>query len=140
MERSCDGCTKCCDGHLGGEVQGKTFYAGKPCHFVALGRGCSIYDDRPVDPCQSYECSWRKSEALPMWMKPSEVNVIVDERVSPAGHQFIRLHEAGGSLDSRVLSWAIEFALEYGLNLFWTVDSGKHWIGSKEFCAEAVKL
>ncbi len=42
-QRSCSDCTKCCEGSLSGEVFGKTFYSGKPCHFVKLNEGCSVY-------------------------------------------------------------------------------------------------
>lgn len=136
MTRSCQGCTKCCEGYLAGEAHGRTFYTGKPCHFVQIGRGCAIYKDRPADPCKTYQCSWRESDTLPEWMKPSEIDAIVDERVTPGGHRYISVHEAGRQLDSRVLSWLIQFALTNNANLRWEIAGGKNWLGSTEFCTE----
>lgn len=135
--RSCEGCTKCCEGVLQGEALGRSFYAGKPCHFVAIGQGCAVYAERPEDPCIAYECAWRRDETLPMWMKPSEVGAIVDWRqTSLAGARYLEIHEAGQRLDSAVLTWMIEYALTAGINLIWTVEGGKHYIGSPDFVAE----
>lgn len=136
MTRSCDGCTKCCEGYLTGEAEGKTFYPGKPCHFVTIDKGCSIYTKRPKDPCVTYVCAWRSDDELPMWMKPSEVDAIVDKRVTTNGTRYLHVHEAGSSLSSRVLTWVIEYALATGTNLLWELDGGKHWVGSTEFAAE----
>lgn len=134
--RSCDNCTKCCEGTLSGEALGHTFYPGKPCHFVTIGKGCGIYKDRPTNPCRVYQCLWRKNDVLPLWMKPSDINAIVDERMTPSGIGYIRVHEAGSRLDSRVLSWLIEWALTQGVNIHWTIDGGNHWIGSPKFLEE----
>ena len=46
--RSCDGCTKCCEGYLAGEIQGKQMGFGKPCFLVEIGKGCNDYENRPV--------------------------------------------------------------------------------------------
>lgn len=140
MSRSCDGCTKCCEGFLSGEAEGKTFYPGKPCHFVALGTGCAIYAKRPKDPCVSYVCAWRSGDELPVWMKPSEVDAIVDRRATNDGSAYLYVHEAGRRLDSRVLSWMIEYALATGQNLTWELDGGKHWVGTPAFVAEMAAL
>lgn len=134
--RSCRECTKCCEGYLSGNAKGHDFYAGRPCHFVQIGKGCAIYSERPVDPCVSYQCAWKRSPDIPEWMKPSEVDAILDERTSPGGIPYLNLVEAGKLLDVRVLSWVFQFALREGKNLLWSLDGGKQWIGSPEFVAE----
>lgn len=136
MNRECGSCTKCCEGFLAGEALGKTFYKGKPCHFVAIGKNCTIYKDRPINPCQTYECMWKKTDVLPVWMKPSEINTIIDERTTDNGIYFINVVEAGSKIDSKVLTWLVEYSLQNNINIFWEVDNGKHWIGSDDFCQE----
>ena len=63
-KRSCGSCTKCCEGWLSGEALGHKFYPGKPCHFIAIGKGCSVYAKRPQEPCVSYKCGWISNEAV----------------------------------------------------------------------------
>lgn len=136
MQRDCSGCTKCCEGFLTGEVLGKSFYKGKPCHFVIINKGCAIYEDRPKNPCMDYECMWKKHDILPMWMKPSEINTVIDERTTESGIYFLNIVEAGEKIDSSVLTWMIEYSLQNNINILWEVDNGKHWVGSEEFCNE----
>ena len=135
-KRECGTCTKCCEGWLSGTALGYSFYRGKPCHLVSIGKGCTAYDQRPQDPCISYTCGWLASEELPEWMKPSEINAIVDFR-SFNTINYIRIVEAGESLRADVLSWIIEYVIKNRLNLYWTVKGANYWIGSEEFCREA---
>lgn len=134
--RTCDGCTKCCEGYLTGEAFGKTFYPGKPCHFATPGVGCAIYAKRPHDPCVTYQCAWRQDDTLPMWMKPSLIGSIIDQRTTTGGTPYLKVHEAGQRLDSAVLTWLIEYALGNGINLLWAIEGGTHYIGSPDFVAE----
>lgn len=132
MNRKCGDCTKCCEGYLSGSVKGKEFYLGKPCHFVAIGKGCSIYKDRPKNPCESYKCLWLVDEQLPEWFKPNEINAILDIRHID-NIPFINVLEAGETLRSDVLSWLITNTINKGWNLRWEINKGSHWIGSQEF-------
>jgi hypothetical protein len=133
-KRSCGTCTKCCEGHLTGEALGHTFYGGKPCHFIAIGTGCTVYEKRPKDPCISYKCAWLTNEDIPEWMKPSDINAIIDMRQID-GHQYLNLKEAGSPMQSRVLSWFFQYILKNGTNALWEVDGGSNWVGSPEFNA-----
>lgn len=135
MNRKCGNCTKCCEGYLNGKVKDKSFYEGKPCHFVAIGKGCSIYKDRPLDPCITYRCAWLTDENLPEWFKPNAINAIVDFR--KIKHiKYINVVEAGETLKVEVLSWLILYALNNGLNLHWTINGGPNYLGSQEFLDE----
>lgn len=138
--RSCKDCTKCCEGYLSGETKGYSFYKGKPCHFLEIGKGCSIYKDRPESPCRMFKCEWLTSPEIPLWMKPNEVNAILSVRNTPNGIAYLSVAEAGSRLDSRVLSWVIEYALKNKINVTWTVDGGRHWLGTPEFSKEAEGL
>src|SRR5689334_10013771 len=76
-ERTCGECAKCCEGWLSGEVFGHKFEVGTPCFF--LERTCSIYKDRPMDPCRTYLCGWMSEDFFPMWLKPSISNLIISK-------------------------------------------------------------
>lgn len=136
-KRLCGSCTKCCEGYLSGEAQGKKFYPGKPCHFIAIGKGCSIYAKRPVDPCVTYKCSWLTNLDVPEWMKPDDVNAILDER-EVQGMRYLNLREAGTPMEARVLNWLFQHILETGKNAVWQVNGGLNWAGSPDF-VEAIK-
>ncbi len=135
-KRSCGTCTKCCEGHLGGAVRNIPFYKGNPCHFVTIGKGCTIYAQRPENPCVSYSCLWVKNEDLPEWIKPNEVNAIISQKYTQNNISFIEVVEAGEKLRSDVLSWLIKYCLSNGYNFSWEVDGGKNYIGSPEFLQE----
>ena len=134
MKRECGTCTKCCEGWLTGEALGHRFYLGNPCHFIAIGKGCTVYAKRPKDPCVTYKCAWLTDENIPEWMKPSDINAIIDWR-EKEGIKYLNINEAGAILDSRVLTWAIQYALNNKFNFYWKVDGGEHWFGTPEFDA-----
>jgi hypothetical protein len=141
IKRNCGTCTKCCEGWLSGSALGHSFYKGKPCHFIAIGKGCTVYAKRPKDPCVVYTCGWLTNADLPEWMKPSEINAIVDFRkIENTDIHYIRTSEAGETLRSDVLSWVISYALLKKYNLYWTVNGANYWQGSPEFCEIASKF
>jgi len=131
-KRTCGNCTKCCEGWLTGEALGYKFYQGKPCHFVSIGKGCTVYAKRPKDPCASYKCGWLLNTDIPEWMKPEQINAIISfkevEKIS-----YVSLIEAGEPLDSKVLSWLFKYVLEHNFNFVWQIAGGINWIGSPEF-------
>ena len=131
-KRSCGDCTKCCEGWLSGEALGHSFYKGKPCHFITIGKGCSIYAKRPKDPCQSFKCAWLSDENIPEWMKPSDIDTIFIHK-TVKDIPYLCLVEAGSNLSSKVLTWAIQYVLANNMNFYWEIDGGANWIGSPEF-------
>ena len=131
-KRKCGSCTKCCEGHLLGEALGHSFYPGKPCHFIAIGQGCTVYSQRPQDPCVAYKCSWLTNLDIPEWLKPNLVNVIIDERIIE-GHPYFNLREAGSTVPANVLNWFIQYILKNQLNAVWQVDGGENWMGNASF-------
>ena len=74
--RRCGDCTACCDGWLKIRVRDHDVYPGRPCPFSAAGK-CSIYEERPVDPCREFVCGWlAPTSPLPDWMRPDRSDVI----------------------------------------------------------------
>lgn len=125
-QRTCDSCTKCCQGHLWGEAHGHSFQEGKPCFFVGE-KGCSIYVDRPDKPCKSFKCEWLASDYLPMWMRPDLSKVIATRRQYDDG-EWLELKEAGQKMDSAVLSWVLVWAANNKQNVRYQIDGGWNWI------------
>ena len=132
--RNCDGCTKCCEGYLYGQSYGKQFMHGRPCHFALLGKGCSIYEDRPHSPCQTFKCVWviDTKRDFPEWMKPSLSNVIIVPR-HINDILYIDVVEAGAKIDSTVLNWLFLYTLEKKVNMRVQIAGGHHNYGTKEF-------
>jgi hypothetical protein len=131
-KRSCGTCTKCCEGYLPGSAHGITFYPGKPCHFVSIGKGCSSYANRPEDPCKTYKCSWISNDQIPEWMRPEYINAIIDERTVEE-IPYLNVKEAGSTLNAKVLTWLIQYAMSNNLNILWEVEGSKNTLGSSEF-------
>jgi hypothetical protein len=131
-KRECGTCTKCCEGWLEGEALGQKFYPGKPCGFVTIGKGCNFYALRPKDPCVSYNCGWITNTDLPEWIKPDQVDTIVNYS-SIDEIPFIRAVDAGQPIKSKTLSWLIQYALNNHMNLVWEIEGEVKWIGSSEF-------
>ena len=132
ISRSCNGCTTCCGGWLTGEAHGHKFWPGRKCHFVSEN-GCSIYEQRPHDPCHIFKCSWLINTNFPEWLKPSLSKVIFVER-QIKGIDYIMAHEAGGKMDSEVLSWFVmAYVNKQFPNIAYQINGGMNCMGSPEF-------
>jgi hypothetical protein len=128
--RSCDGCTACCEGYLTGQAYGHHFQPGKPCFFKGE-RGCSIYSDRPENPCKSFKCEWLSKDYLPMWFRPDLSKVIVTVGQEDDG-EWLLVSEAGRKIDSAILSWILIWAANNKKNIRYQVDGGWNWIKNSE--------
>lgn len=133
MARSCGTCTKCCDGTLSGEINGHTMYLGKPCHYLKIGSGCTIYANRPQEPCKRYECAWLSDENIPDFMKPENANCILDYK-DIDGISYLRLSECVTPYSSEVLTWCINYAIKNELNIMWILNKKINRIGTPRFC------
>lgn len=71
---------------------------------------------------------------IPVWMKPDESNVIMIWRVHENPDlNFLQLIESGAPMTAEILSWAVQYILNNGLNLFYQVNSGWNKIGNQIF-------
>jgi hypothetical protein len=131
--RSCDGCTKCCEGYLVGVVNEKQFGFGEPCFLVQIGKGCKDYENRPEYPCKAFQCEWLINPDVPEDYKPSESNVIMSTRYIDENTKYLELIEAGEKLNPSVLSWSIGYSLENESNLLWSISDDTFWVGDEEF-------
>jgi len=110
VARTCSECTACCDGWLKINVRGRDVFPGNPCPF-SVAHKCSIYEDRPVDPCQQFVCGWLADKSpLPEWMRPDKANLIL----LPANFQWrgIPVHVAvavGARPKDKAINWLKDF-------------------------------
>lgn len=113
-------------------AHGIPFFSGKPCHFVDVNLGCSVYEDRPDDPCEIFKCGWLIEPNFPEWLKPNLSNVIfVFDKID--SHNFIYAIESGAKMDAQTLSWAVAYMSINKYNFAWQYDGGWSAIGSDEF-------
>ena len=131
-KRECKDCTMCCQ-YLIGEVRGRPYGRGIPCHFLTPKKGCNIYEDRPKSNCRDYFCAWIKDENIPYWMKPNLVDAIVDWRVNEEGIKFLRVVEGKKKLKTKVLHWVIQYCFNNGYNLVYEYKKEYYYIGSEKF-------
>ena len=117
--RACDRCTACCEGWLWGNAHGFDFSPNNPCKFLG-GKGCSIYDLRPANPCKTFLCHWKENTSIPDWLKPDKSNVIILKR-QIGKFIYLRLVTTGKPPVPRVYDWANEMA-----------EAGKHIIIAQE--------
>lgn len=129
--RSCGECTKCCEGWVVGEVYGYKFSPGQPCHY--LEKNCSIYPDRPNDPCRSFNCVWITDHTFPAWLKPSLSNIIILTRLDKNNEKIYYFKETGVTMRADVLNWIFLWAANNSKNIVYTVNDGTFIYGSDDF-------
>lgn len=139
-ERTCGTCTKCCEGTLHGAVNGVPFYKGMPCTHCVPSQGCSIYEERPEDPCKKFKCSWLTDYSVPEWMKPNLSGAIVHER-NTKSFSFPILMPNAEDVSVNTLSWYLLWALpKYGCAVWFNSAGSRFYLGSPEFGAELDEL
>jgi len=108
-------------------------YPGRPCQFVNIGGGCTIYKDRPKEPCKTYQCLWLVDESIPEYLKPTNSNVILTS-VQVDGIEYVELLPTGKEVHEDILTWFILWGLERGLNLLWqNVHRYSSYLGTPQY-------
>ena len=139
MSRSCEGCTKCCEGWLQGDVRGHSMYPGKPCFFVSIGVGCKDYDNRPDFPCKDFKCEWIVNDDLPNSLMPKDSNIIVVfDDVN--GIRYARAVRAGDKVDKDSVEWYIRYYKDREINFWFELDNVNYVIGTNDFINETQRM
>lgn len=135
-DRKCGSCTACCEGWLWGSAHDKSFFPGKKCHFVC-STGCSIYNQRPEDPCRTFSCAWLTDQdrVFPEWFRPDLSGVVMKYVEWKEGEAYLEVWECGKKIDSSVLVYLILLSMNDGKNISVQVDRGWYHFGSEEFLA-----
>jgi len=101
--RECGDCTACCEGWLPDKAL--DMYAGKPCKHRTQG-GCSIYSERPENPCKTFRCAWLDEEAtFPNEMRPDLCGAIVLQARYWREWNVMRATPVGPEIPSETLEW-----------------------------------
>lgn len=148
LQKKCGECTACCSGALSGNAHGHFFFKGRPCFFLSSS-GCSIYEDRPENPCVGYKCGYLSETFFPEWMRPDKCGILATPRVykyvekvkdGDTEHDeeryipYMQLVEYHSPMAAKSLWWFIEKYLEGAIpNLLIEIDGGYHRMGSNEF-------
>ena len=130
--RECGSCTKCCEGYTSGGAYGFKFGDFVPCHFLEIGLGCTIYEDRPRHPCQTFKCQWLINPDLPEHFKPEISHIMAVRR----GQKFIVLTNVGPNPNSEVIDWYKADSIKNGYNIGYNQDGMDHFFGDPEFVAK----
>jgi hypothetical protein len=148
LKKSCGDCTACCSGALSGEAHGHHFYKGRPCFFITK-KGCSIYENRPENPCVSFKCGFLSEPFFPEWMRPDLCGILATMRVMKTkvtvtkdGAEteeekfipYMQLLEYGQPMTAKALWWFIQKHLTGEIpNLLIDIEGGQHRMGSLDF-------
>jgi hypothetical protein len=109
--RNCQPCTACCDGWLDVQTPVAKARLGTACTHCT-NEGCGIYDERPLDPCQSFHCAWRQEGSLlPYTMRPNLSGVIVmTDQLEWQGEDVIVAVATGARIPARTFHWLCSLA------------------------------
>lgn len=135
IKRECSGCTECCKGRVTGEVFGRKFYPGMPCHFLKKD-GCGIHTIRPI-MCREWKCGWLDDDGsiFPEWFKPEHSKVIVKrEKWGERDDQyFYRFMECDVKLDSSILNWVFQNLISKDIAVAIQINGYYTFYGPPEF-------
>ena len=110
--RECGDCTACCEGWLPDESLG--MHPGKPCQHCKAG-GCTIYDDRPENPCRVFRCAWlQEADAFPESMRPDRCGAIVLAARYWREWSVLQATPAGEKIPRDTLEWLQEYSSRIG--------------------------
>lgn len=109
--RACQPCTACCDGWVQIKIKGYEAYPGKKCPNSTAG-GCADYQNRPVNPCRTFECAWVKSDShLPEEFRPDLAGVLVIDNAFQWQGQYVDVAVAvGKQIPNESLNWLQNYA------------------------------
>ena len=130
--RSCGSCTKCCEGFTSGGAYGFKFGNGVPCNFLEIGLGCTIYEDRPRHPCQTFKCQWIANSDLPEHFQPNISHIMAVRR----GQKFVVLTNVGPNPNSEVIDWYKADSIKNGYNIGYNQNGVDYFFGDPEFVAK----
>ena len=134
--RECDGCTACCDGRLMLSIFGHK-WVGRPCQFKS-DKGCSIYEHRPKEPCQTYRCEWLKDTdfTFPEFLKPDQSGFVMNMMKTKSGIPYLRAVAGRDGYEKEAMLWLIDYGNENKINLRFILQGSKYSFGTKDFRKE----
>ena len=133
--RACGTCTACCDGWVAGEIRGHRMQPGTPCHFRGVGC-CTIYADRPRDPCREFVCGWLlPASPFPEDFRPDRLGVLIVPTRWRDRLAYVLVH-AGRDPDEPLLAWMRDFSVRTRTPFFYEQAGERFGFGPPEFQQE----
>jgi hypothetical protein len=104
--------------------------------------GCSIYPDRPDEPCKRFKCVWLANDILPVWFRPDKSNVIVTWGSWGPGKNlpYLKVTERGTKIDSAALNLIYMYHVETRMPITVQIDRGWSHYGPYEFVEEMKRI
>src|SRR5215813_787758 len=136
--RSCGGCTACCEGWLSTKVLGQELKPGSSCRYRGAG-GCTIYSERPVDPCRNFICGWLvPGNPFPEDFRPDKLKVIFVPKRWRNRIAYI-VAAAGREIDDAFVQSVIVFSRKTGIPFVCMKQDGEYAIGPAAFRQEMLE-
>ncbi len=118
--RSCDGCTMCCKLVSVASISKERL---KWCDHCNIGKGCKIYETRPIE-CRRFYCGYLINEPIGEHWKPSVSRMVLD--YEPQANRIV-VHVDQGRIDawraepyySEIKDWARRAADNRGQVVVW---------------------
>ncbi len=133
--RQCGTCITCCGGWVAGTILGHEVKPGSPCRFVRA-EGCSVYEQRPTDPCKNFVCGWLAPDSpFPDEFRPDRLGVIIVPITWRDRRAYI-LVSAPRDPDETLLEWLRRFSIQTGRPFFYAQAGEKFGFGPIEFQQE----
>ena len=108
---------------------------GFPCRFVRA-EGCSVYERRPINPCQNFVCGWLLPDSpFPEGFRPDKLGVIF-VRIAWRGLPAWILVSAGRDPDEPLLEWMRRYSMATGAPFFYAQAAEQLGFGPLEFQQE----
>lgn len=138
-QRSCLPCRACCEGWLDISEAAIQAHLGSPCSHCS-SEGCSIYAERPNNPCRTFYCAWRQADTpLIELMRPDLSGVIVImDRMVWRDQKVIVAIPVGKEIPERSLQYLIGLSELMDLNLLmvsFVVDQNSEFTGASRLNA-----
>lgn len=115
--RQCFPCTACCEGWLSADIQGHWMEPYTPC-VHCTGKGCAIYEKRPVYPCVAFKCAWLTEHAtVPDDMRPDKCGAIVALDRKWHGRKVITAFPTGERIPEDTLEWLMAYSRQHSIPL-----------------------
>lgn len=134
-DRECGSCTRCCEGYMYANIEGRELRPGKPCIFLKVNEGCGRYDTRPYYPCASFKCAWLENKKIPDEYSPLSSGVIISMG-KVHEYEYALLIAAPNDPTEEMIDWAEEFYGKQNISIVFKSGDKFDYRGLEEFGSE----
>jgi len=111
--RKCLPCTECCRGSIEAHIGDFHLIRHHKCPDVTRD-GCSRGDDRPENPCKSFQCGWTTMEWIDEEMRPDKCGALLVCETYPMTDTLVA---TGDRINDNVKMYFAEMSVKFGRQL-----------------------